>query len=176
MKVCSIFFVLAILLTGCGYKPSSYYAKSEIVGKVFVESKINIESSENSIIIKDTVNNMIINEFNGSLVDKQNKADTIVLVNLVSTRSDAISTDDEGYTKAYRMTVTIDFKYKKLSSMKSYKMIRVSDYYDYSVLYDSFGEVDSVSTQRKKEEAEKLASKNALLNIFSKIAVNSFQK
>ena len=170
MKLYTMFFVLAILLVGCGYKPSSYYAKNEIVGKVFVESKINIGSSENSIIIKDAMNDMVINRFNGTLVDKQSEADTIVIVTLSSASNSAISTDDEGYAKAYRMTVSINIQYKKTASTEGYKSISVSNYYDYSV------DADSVVTDRKKEEAKKLASMNALSDIFSKIAVKSFQK
>ncbi len=170
MKLYTIFFVLSILLTGCGYKPSSYYAKNEIVGKVFVESKINIGSSENSIIIKDVMNEMIINRFNGTLVDTLGEADTVVIVTLLRASNSAISTDDEGYANAYRMTVSINVQYKKTKSTEDYKLISASNYYDYSV------DVDSIITDRKKEEAKKLASINALSDIFSKIAVKSFQK
>ncbi|MEA3553364.1 MAG: hypothetical protein U9R39_03045 [Campylobacterota bacterium] len=179
MKLYTIFFALAILLSGCGYKPSSYYAKNEIVGKVFVDSKINIGSSENSIIIKDAMNEMVINRFNGTLVDKQSEADTIVIVKLLSANNSAIATDDYGYTKMYRMTVKINIQYKKSVSTKGYKSITVSNYYDYSVVIPDILNsdiVDTISTDRKKEEAKKLASINALSDIFSKIAVQSFKK
>jgi len=166
----TIYFALFILFVGCGYKPTTHYASNEIVGKVFVDSKINIESSENSIIIKDAMNEMVINRFNGTLVNKPSQADTIVIVKLASARNSAISIDNEGYAKAYRMTVKINIQYKKTASAEGYKSITVSNYYDYSV------DADSVVTDRKKEEAKKLASINALSDIFSKIAVKSFQK
>ena len=170
MKLYTIYFSIFILFIGCGYKPTTHYASNEIVGKVFVDSKINIKSSENSIIIKDAMNNMVINRFNGTLVNKASEADTIVIVTLSSASNSAISTDNEGYVKAYRMTVSINIQYKKTASTEGYKSISVSNYYDYSV------DADSVVTDRKKEEAKKLASINALSDIFSKIAVKSFQK
>lgn len=170
MKLYTVYFTIFILFIGCGYKPTTHYASNEIVGKVFVDSKINIESSENSIIIKDAMNEMVINRFNGTLVNKPSQADTIVIVGLSSARNSAISTDNEGYAKAYRMTVKINIQYKKTTSTEGYKSITVSNYYDYSV------DADSVVTDRKKEEAKKLASINALSDIFSKIAVKSFQK
>ncbi len=170
MKIYSLFFILVFLISGCGYKPSSYYAKHEIEGKVFVDSQINIQSSENSIIIKDAMNDMVINRFNGTLVNNPSDADTIILVALTSAKNSAISTDNDGYAKAYRMTVSINVQYKKAQSNKGYKSITVSDYYDYSV------DADSVVTDRKKEEAKRLASTNALSDLFSKIAIESFEK
>ena len=179
MKLYTIYFAIFILFVGCGYKPTTYYTSNEIVGKVFVDSKINIESSENSIIIKDAMNEMVINRFNGTLVNSESQADTVVIVTLVSASNSAISTDDYGYAKVYRMTVKINVQYKKTASSKGYKSITVSNYYDYSVVVNDILNteiVDSVVTDRKKEEAKKLASINALSDIFSKIAVKSFQK
>jgi len=165
-----IYLLLVTLITGCGYKPTSYYAKREIAGKIFVESKINIQNSQNSIFIKDRINKMIINEFNGILVDKQSQADTIIFVNLKSAKNKAIATDNDGYTKTYRMSVEIEFKYKKAASKKGYKKILVSSYYDYTV------DLDSVITNRKRDEAKEEASTNALMDIFSKIGIRSFQQ
>ena len=101
--------------------------------------------------------------------NKQN-ADTIVLVKLSKVTHKAISTDNEGYAKTYRTIVSIIVKYKKVSLDKSYHTIKLSNYYDYSV------DVDSGITDQKKEEAIRLASANALSDIFSKIAINTFKK
>ncbi|MEA3498887.1 MAG: LPS assembly lipoprotein LptE [Campylobacterota bacterium] len=170
MKLYTLYFLIFSLFVGCGYKPATYYAKNEIVGKVFVESPIDIENSENSIIIKDAMNEMVINQFNGILTDEKNSADTIVIVDLTTVSHTALSTDNEGYTKSYRTTVKINVKYRKVDSSSHYKSIDVSNYYDYSV------DDDLVITDQKKIEAVKQASVNALSDIFSKIAINTFKK
>ncbi len=160
-------FFIITLLVGCGYKPSSYYAKTEIEGKVYVDLKIDIDNTQNSVYVKDAMNEMILNQFNASLTHDRKKADTYVLVALSSVSHTSISSDSDGYAKSYRTTVNIKISYTKIGGTK--KSLTVSDYYDYTV--DS----DSVITDQKKKVAVKIASTKALSNIFSKIAVKSMQ-
>ncbi len=45
---------LLLILTGCGYKPTSYYAKNEISGNVFVKLLVRSRMSEaGSIVTSD---------------------------------------------------------------------------------------------------------------------------
>jgi hypothetical protein len=164
------YFILVFLVTGCGYKATSNYAKNEITGKIFVISSIDIENSQNSIIIKDTINEMILNKFNATLTSNKSIADTIIVIKLSGISHQALSTDNEGYTDLYRTSVDISVKYKNNNIDTSYKSLSLSNYYDYTV------NSDSLVTEQKKLEAIRLASSTALSDIFSKIAVNSFRK
>lgn len=156
-------------LAGCGYKPASYYAKNTISGNVYVDVTIDVENSTNGVLIKDIINEMVISQFQTTLINIKDKADTIVKAKFGSISHTALETDEEGYTKTYRTNVSITFEYKNKFSNKSDKLT-VSDYYDYSV------DTDSALTEQKKQEAVKFASQKALQNLFSKIAVRNISK
>lgn len=168
MKSLIYSFFIITLFIGCGYKPSSSYAKTAIEGNVYVDLKIDIDNSQNSVFVKDVMNEMVLNEFNASLTNNKKEADTFVLVELSSVSHTSISTGDDGYTKSYRTSVSIKMIYNKVNEKK--KTVTVSDYYDYTV--DS----DSVITDQKKKVAVKIASTKALSNIFSKIAIQNMKK
>jgi len=161
-------FLISILFLGCGYKPSSYYAKDAIVGNVFVSLTVDIDNTQSSVYVKDAMNEMILNQFKARLTDDKEKADTFVTVALSDVSHTAISSNDDGYTQSYRTTVNISVSYNKKD--ESAKTLSVSDYYDYSV--DS----DTSLTDQKKNIATKIASTKALSNLFSKIAVNSMKE
>lgn len=162
----SSFFIL--LLIGCGYKPSSYYAKNAITGNVYVELKVDINNAQNSVYVKDAMNEMILNQFEASLTEDKSIADTLVTVLLSSVSHSALSTDSDGYTNSYRTTVNISIIYEKRD--EKIKSLSVSDYYDYTV------ETDSGITDQKKNTAVKIASTKALSNIFSKIAIKTMKE
>ena len=138
---------LFLVLVGCSYKPSSYYAKSAIVGKVYVDLKVDIENAQNSVSVKDATNEMILNQFDAILTDKKEEADTLVVVSLSSVGHSTLTTGDDGYTKRYRTSVTIEMSYQKTGEEK--KTIKVNDFYDYSI------ESDSIITDQKKKLAVK---------------------
>ncbi|MGB3751978.1 MAG: LPS assembly lipoprotein LptE [Arcobacteraceae bacterium] len=168
MKSFFSLFLLIILFIGCGYKPSSHYAKNAISGDVYVDLIVDIENAQNSIYVKDAMNEMILNQFKANLTNNKELADTFVLLQLASVRHIAMSTDDDGYAKSYRTTVSIEVSYNKRNEEK--KRLSVTDYYDYSV------DNDSIITDQKKQAAIKIAAAKALSNLFSKIAVNSMKE
>jgi len=168
MKFYIYSMVAFLLFSGCGYKPSSYYAKKAIEGKVYVDLVMNMDNTQNTVFIKDAMNELILNEFTATLTNDKEEADTYVVVSLSSASHSSISTGDDGYTDSYRTTVVINVKYTK-KGLKT-KSLNVSDYYDFSV--DS----DSVVTDQKKKTAVKNAASKALSNLFSKIAVQNMKE
>ena len=156
-------------MNGCGYKPTSHYAKNEISGKIFVKLNVNIDNATNSVLVKDAVNEMVVNQFGASLTNNKNKADTIINVSLSSVDFVTLQSDNQGYAQLYRTTVGINLNYLN-KDLNQTKFLSVSGSYDYSV------DADSVITDAKKDESIKVASQKALTEIFSKIAVQSFKK
>jgi len=163
-----IFNYSLFILSGCGYKPTSYYAKNEISGKVYVDLAMDIDNSQNSILVKDAMNEMVLNKFNAQLAHNKNEADTLVFVKLASVSYNVITSDNQGYAKTYRANVKISVNYQKKGGVS--KTILVSNYYDYSV------EADALVSDQQKQEAVKNAAIRALDDLFSKIAVNSFKE
>jgi hypothetical protein len=162
------FIITLTIFSGCGYKPTSYYAKNEINGKVYVKLNVNINNTDNSILIKDAVNEMVVQQFRSSLIEDKNKANTLIDVSLLSVSFTTLQLDNQGYAKLYRTTVAIGLNYHNIDTNKTKSLI-VNGSYDYSV------DVDSVITDTKKDESIKIAAQKALADIFSIIAVQSFR-
>jgi hypothetical protein len=62
-----------ILFSGCNYKPSVSYATNEIDGNVYVDLKLNINNTQNSVYIKDALNELILNQFHSKIVHDNQK-------------------------------------------------------------------------------------------------------
>jgi len=167
-KILLVFLLLIISnFSGCGYKPTSHYAKHEISGLVFVELKVDINNATNSVLVKDAVNEMVVNQFGASLINKKNNADTLVLVSLRSVSYATLQDDKQGYAKLYRTKASVNISYKNKNINRS---LSVTGSYDYSI--DS----NTILTDAKKQESVKIAVQKALSEIFSTIAIQSFKE
>jgi len=162
-------FFIPFFLISCGYKPSSYYAKKELNGNIFVKLTMDLQDSRNGIIIKDSINELIVHKLNSKIVYDRNLADTIINLKLSSVSMQELQYDKKGYNKLYKAIINIQVNYinKDLNIKKSFS---VSGDYDFSI-----GDKSTI-TSSKRFEAIKEASSKALDNVISKIAVNSFEK
>jgi uncharacterized lipoprotein YehR (DUF1307 family) len=162
-------FTISFSFLGCGYKPATYYAKEEINGNVFVKVSIDLEDPQNSVIIKDSINKMLIQKLDVQLVDKESLADTVMYVKVNSVSLQALQYDASGYNKLYRAVVTLNISYLKKSENKR-KSFSVSGEYDFSI--DNGTSIND--TQRYQAIVQ--AADKALEEVLSKIAVLSFKK
>ena len=158
---------LVLFITACGYKPSSYYAKEELKGKIFVNLLIDLEDPRNAALIKDAMNEIIVHRLDSKIVYDRALADTIMDVQLKSVSMTVLQDDENGYNKLYKATANIYVKYKNKKGSNSFN---VSGDYDFSI------DDDSSITDTKRFEAIKNASSEALEEVISKIAINSFKK
>ena len=158
---------LVFILAGCGYKPSSSYAKKKIQGNVYVHVVINLEDPKNSVLVKDALNEIVVGQFNNKLVSKRSLADTILTVKLGSVGTQELQKDEDGYVNLYRTNVSISVIYEGPNTKGS---TSVSGSYDFSI-----DEGSSIS-DTKRFEAIKIASFKALTEIVSKFAIESFKK
>ena len=162
-----VFVLLSLVLVGCGYKPSSWYAKKAIHGKVFVDITIDIVDPRNTVLIKDAMNEIVVNKFAAKLTTDKKTADTIVNLSLGNVSLSEIQYDRLGYVKLYRIVVPVKVHYK--NSKKSGKFSVKGDY-DFSI-----GD-DTVISDAKRFEAIRQASSNAMDEIVSKLAIESYRK
>lgn len=170
LKNCISWFgiVLTIfVISGCGYKPASYYAKKEITGNVYVNLQVNIEDPKNSVLIKDALNELLVNKLDAKLVYKESQADTVMNIKLNSVSLSELSYGDDGYVKLYKAIVNITVDYKKENQRR--KMLSVSGRYDFSI------DDGSTVSETKRFEAIKSASNKALDEMISKLAVQTFK-
>ncbi len=164
-----LFLFLSLVFVSCGYKPLSTYAKKEINGKVFVNLFVDLQDPQNAVIVKDSVNRLLVQKLKNKLVYKKDLADTIVNLRINSVSMKELLYDKSGYIKLYRAFVKIKVKYLNKDTKKSNSFL-VDGEYDFSI-------DDGVTiTDAKRFEAIREASDEALDEMLSKIAILSFEK
>ncbi|MFA7083341.1 MAG: LPS assembly lipoprotein LptE [Arcobacteraceae bacterium] len=164
-KVLILAFLL--LFAGCGYKPTSHYAKEKIKGNVFVDMFISIEDPKNSVIIKDAMSEILVSRFGAKLVHDKKLADTTLFLRLNRVSMQVLQYDAQGYEKLYRATVNIHVKYASVEEKGS---VTVTGSYDFAV--DGQYEI----SEAKRFEAIKNAASKALEEVISKLAIETFRK
>ncbi|MBU3014201.1 hypothetical protein KO488_05480 [Poseidonibacter lekithochrous] len=171
-KVLLVLFTLSFCFftfSGCGYKPTTYYAKKELSGKVFVKLFIDLKDPQNSVLIKDAINQLLAHKLDSKLVYEEALADTIMNIKINSVSMTELQYDADGYNNLYRATVIINVKYDKKAEKIS-RNFTVSGENDFSL-----GSSTTI-TDTKRFEAIKSASDEALDEVLSRIAIQSFKK
>ena len=162
-------FIISFSFFGCSYKPSSQYAKEEIQGNVFVKVTIDLEDPQNSVLIKDSINKLLIQKLDVDMVSSESLADTIMYIDVNRVSMQELQYDDLGYNKLYRALVSINVSYSKKGEKKKKSFI-VDGEHNFSV--DNGTTINS----NQRYDAIKKASDKALEEVLSKIAVSSFKK
>ena len=166
-KTLIVSLFLALLVIGCGYKPSSYYAKQEIGKKVYVDLNINIKDPRNSVIIKDIVNETLITKLGSKLVYKKSEADTIMVLKYNNISLSELGYDTDGYISLYRVNTSINVSYKKADNTT--KDFDLKSRYEFSI--EDGGNISDTN----RFDAIKTASNKALDELLSKLAISNFK-
>ncbi len=107
-KIIKIIFLFLIIFgfVSCGYQPSSKFARQTLGEKISTSVIISALDPENTVLIKDAVDNAIIQVFHASVVDK-NHSDTHLILNMSSPIYVPIIYNTDGYITGYRMQITL---------------------------------------------------------------------
>lgn len=162
MKRYFFWISLGFLLIGCGYKPTAYYAKSVLGNSIYAEVSISRQDPQNSVLIKDSVNEAIISRFGGKIVSKE-QAETLLHVSIGSIKFSPTVYDTNGYVIAYKTTVILDISYQKEGG--KVEKLKTSGEYDFSIT------ANSVISDTKRFEAIRYSASDALDEFVSKIAI-----
>lgn len=163
----TLFALVVLLFSGCGYKPSSTYAKEQIQGDVFVDLFVNLEDPKNAVLIKDAMNEILVHRLGSKLVYDKKQADTIIDLRLGDVSMSTLSYDDNGFNKLYKASVDINVGYKNKDHQNRFTVTGT----------DEFSIDDgAIITDAKRFEAIRAAASKALEEVISKIAIQSFKK
>ncbi len=154
--------LLCFFIISCGYKPTSIYTKESLGESIYAEVEISLEDPENSVIIKDAVNQAIVSQFH-SIASKKKDASSKLYLVLKSVSFIPIEYDKNGYVTAYKTYVSLQSKYIDKENKKH--TIDTSGNYDFPI------ESNSLISDTKRFEAIKFASEKALDELRSKIAI-----
>lgn len=167
-----LFFVftisIAFFINACGYKPSTYYAKKEMEGNVYVKLDVSLVDPRNSVLVKDAVTKILIQKLDSNLVDKEKDADVVMNLGISSVNLSALQYDAKGYNKLYKAQVFIRVDYyRKENGIK--KSFTVDGEYDFAV------DIGGTITDANRYDAITKASDQAVSEVVSRIAVQSFK-
>ncbi len=157
----AFYFIFLFIFIGCGYKPASYYTNRILKTKVYVDVKSSLRDPENTVLIKDAINEVLVSKFH-SILSPLDKANLKFFIKLKSVSFEPIQYDQNGFVTAYKTVVVLDTLYKTKSKQKR---IITSGEYDFPI------ESNSIISDTKRFEAIKFASKKAIEEFISKIAI-----
>ncbi|MDQ7083530.1 MAG: LPS assembly lipoprotein LptE [Sulfurovum sp.] len=96
-----------LVLTACGYKPSSHYIKHIFEDAIYVEVEVDAIEPENAPFIKDEMNRLIYTRFKGRVVSKK-EAGSSIHIRYGGSSFFPLAYED-GYVTRYRVIVRVTF-------------------------------------------------------------------
>ncbi|OCL92732.1 LPS assembly lipoprotein LptE [Arcobacter porcinus] len=167
-KKTTLFLLLAIFFSSCGYKPSAYYAKEQLDKNVYVRVEIRANDPRNSILVKDAVTKILIQKIDSKLVDNEFEADVIIDLSIKSVSFNVLQYDKDGYNKLYKANVNLGVKYFTKGTGKTIRF-DISGEYDFAI-----GQGVTLNDTHRFEAVSK-ASDMAVSELLSRVAVASFE-
>jgi len=158
--------LLVLFLGACGYKPTLHYTRALMGDNIYVEVKTSLQDPENSVLIRDALNEAVIGKFRSRIVPRQ-KADATLVMELKRVSFLPIQYDKNGYVIAYKTYVDLLTHYRDRKG-RSGDITSTGDY-DFTI------ESNSVISDTKRFEAIKYASYKAVDEFISKLSVKGIR-
>ncbi len=155
-------FTLLVLLSACGYKPTSLYTKKVLGEAIYVKVETSLEDPENSVLIRDAINEAVIYKLNSKVV-KEKQASAKLYIKLAHVDFQPIEYDTNGYVIGYKTNVTLLTTYH--DTREKEKSFKTYGDYDFNIASNS------VISDNKRFNAIKEASQKAIDAFISRLSV-----
>ena len=156
------FVILLFILSACGYKPTSLYTQKVLGDAIYVKVETSLEDPENSILIRDALNEAVIYKFNAKTSAEEASSGKL-FVRLEHVDFQPIEYDSNGYVIAYKTNVTLRTRY--INRDKKEKTVKTHGDFDFNI------ESNAVISDTKRFNAIKEASQKAIDAFISRISV-----
>lgn len=143
---------IIVSMSSCGYKPSAKYAREVLGNSISTSIVVSQTDPENSVIIKDAVDQAVIEVFHSALVDKKHST-THLTLSMSNPSYSALQYDNNGFIISYRAKISLSIIRKSKNTTKNYV---ASGTYDFSVV------PNSVLTEQERFDAIKFSSFKAI--------------
>lgn len=166
-QVILLFLLTSIIIgaVGCGYKPSSKYAREVLGNKVSTSVIISQTDPENSVIIKDAVDKAVIEIFHSSLVERR-YATTHLSLRMSVPSYTPVQYDTNGFITGYRARITLIITRESKDIKKNYTAVGT---YDFPVL------PNSILTEQERFDAIKFSSFKAIAAFVAQVSAEGSQ-
>ena len=152
--------ILVLGLASCGYKPSSKFSRDIMGEKISTSVRISAQDPENTVIIKDAVDEAIIEVFHASLVDRAN-SQTHLNLSLSNPSYSPIVYDSDGFVIGYRMNVSLNIARYHDGVTKSYS---VKGTHDFTVA------PNAIVTDQQRFDAIRFSAAKAIRSFVAKVS------
>lgn len=157
---------LILFFVSCGYKPTMIYSKEVLGDNIYVEVKTSLKDPENTVLIRDALNEAVIKRFRSRIVPRKNASSQLVM-SLKRVTFLPIQYDKNGYVIAYKTYVDLLTRYRDRAGHRG--VITSRGDYDFAI------ESNSVISDTKRFEAIKNASYKAIDEFISKLSVKGIK-
>lgn len=161
-----VLIVLLIELSGCGYRPSAKFSREVLGDKISTSVIISSLDPENTVIIKDAVDEAVIDFFHASLVDKK-YATTHLNISISNISYTPLQYNSNGFVISYRATISLMIKRQSKTLIKNYVSI---GYYDFSVV------PNAVLTDQERFDAIKYSALKAISSFVAQVSAQGSRK
>lgn len=158
--------LLFMLLSGCGYRPNAHYAKEVMGETVSTQVMISMTDPENTVIIKDAMDEAVIMRFRSSLRDRAH-AQTHLQIALQSVSFAPLQFDVNGYIISYRTTIILQVVRKRGAFTKNYT---AKGTYDFAI------DPNAIISDQQRFEAIKQSSAKALDSFVAQVAAEGSRR
>jgi hypothetical protein len=155
-------FIVAVLILGCGYRPSSKISRDVVGDAISTTVKISTQDPENTVIIKDAVDSAFVSVFHSSLTSKA-RSDTHLELSIGIPVYVPIQYDASGYVVGYRMSVVLNIIRYHNGLTKTYIS---NGSYDFAV------DPNAVVTDQQRFNAIKLSAQKAIKSFIAQVAAD----
>ncbi|MGD9717752.1 MAG: LPS assembly lipoprotein LptE [Sulfurimonadaceae bacterium] len=159
-------FAIFFLLAGCGYKPSSKFSREVIGEKISTSVTISSLDPENTVIIKDAIDEAIIQTFRASLVPKE-ESDSHLVLSISNPVYSPIQYNEDGYVVGYRMSLSLHVT--KISNGISTNYTTRGTY-DFSVL------PNAIVTDQERFDAIRQSAAKAIAAFVAQVSAEGTRK
>jgi len=104
-----LFMMLVLMLTSCGYRPSSHFTSKTIGEKVYTEVDVSLSDPENAVLVKDALNRALYSRLK-SLATTKEEADSTIKVAYDSIKFRPLQYDKNGYVVYYQANIRLRFE------------------------------------------------------------------
>jgi len=154
--------ILILTISGCGYTPSSKFARLVMGDKISTNIRISTQDPENTVIIKDAIDEVIIEVFHVSLRSRD-ESDTHLEISISDPLYTPVVYDNDGFITGYKMSLNLNIIRHHSGVSKSYSL---NGTYDFSV------SPNAVITDQERFEAIKFSATKAIRSFVAKVSAD----